>query len=98
MLARRATQEIPVLADFSKLEVPPHELKAAIILFYSLLNEQQRRLYAGQESIRLGRGSDTRLADFLASIPIRLHKDDNSCWIKMSRSAACVEMAPDGNR
>jgi hypothetical protein len=65
MLTRRATQEIPVLADFSKLEVPPHELKAAIVLFYSLLDEQQRRLYAGLESIRLGRGGDTQLADFL---------------------------------
>jgi hypothetical protein len=65
MLARRATQEIPVLADFSKLEIPPNELKAAIVLFYSLLDEQQRRLYAGLESIRLGRGGDTQLADFL---------------------------------
>jgi hypothetical protein len=65
MLSRRATQEIPVLADFSKLEVSPHELKAAIVLFYSLLDEQQRRLYAGLESIRLGRGGDTQLADFL---------------------------------
>jgi hypothetical protein len=65
LLARRVTQEIPVLADFSKLEVPPHELKAAIVLFYSLLDEQQRRLYAGLESIRLGRGGDTQLADFL---------------------------------
>jgi hypothetical protein len=65
MLTRRATEEIPVLADFSKLEVPAHELKAAIVLFYSLLDEQQRRLYAGLESIRLGRGGDTQLADFL---------------------------------
>ncbi|MDT5026431.1 MAG: hypothetical protein QOE61_2857, partial [Micromonosporaceae bacterium] len=27
----------------------PDELKAAIILFYSLLDERQRRLYAGLE-------------------------------------------------
>jgi hypothetical protein len=65
MLARRSTQEIPVLTDFSKLEVHPHELKAAIVLFCSLLDEQQRRLYAGLESIRLGRGGDTELAEFL---------------------------------
>ena len=32
---------------------------------YSLLNEQQRRLYAGLESIKLGRGGDTLLADLL---------------------------------
>jgi hypothetical protein len=47
------------------LEVPPNELKAAIVLFYSLLDEQQRRLYAGLESLRLGHGGDTQLADFL---------------------------------
>jgi hypothetical protein len=40
------------------------ELKAAIILFYSLLDEQQRRWYAGLESLKLGRGGDRRLADF----------------------------------
>ena len=41
------------------------ELKAAILLFYSLLDEQQRRLYAGLESLKLGRGGDRQLADFL---------------------------------
>ena len=44
-------------------ELPP-ELKAAIILFYSLLDEQQRRLYAGLESLKLGHGGDRQLADF----------------------------------
>jgi hypothetical protein len=65
LLERRTTGSIPVLTDSSRLEVPPHELKAAIILFYSLLDEQQRRLYAGLESLRLGRGGDSQLADFL---------------------------------
>lgn len=41
------------------------ELRAAIVLFYSLLDEQQRRLYAGLESQKLGHGGDRRLADFL---------------------------------
>lgn len=36
--------------------------KAAIILFLSSLNEKQRRLYAGVESIRMGRGGDQRIA------------------------------------
>jgi hypothetical protein len=40
------------------------ELKASIILFYSLLDEQQRRLYAGLESLKLGHGGDRQLADF----------------------------------
>jgi len=47
------------------LQVSPDELKAAIILFHGLLDEQQRRLFAGLESIRLGQGGDTLLGDFL---------------------------------
>jgi hypothetical protein len=41
------------------------EVKAAILLFYGLLDDQQRRLFAGLESIRLGYGGDTLLGDFL---------------------------------
>jgi hypothetical protein len=41
------------------------ELRAAIVLFYSLLDEQQRRLYAGLEAYKLGHGGDRRIADFL---------------------------------
>jgi hypothetical protein len=44
-------------------ELPP-ELKAAIILFFSLLDEQQRRLYAGLEAQKLGYGGDRKIADF----------------------------------
>jgi len=47
------------------LEVSEEELQAAILLFSSLLDEQQRRLYAGLESLKLGRGGDRQLADFL---------------------------------
>src|ERR1022692_395795 len=65
-LMRRTAQSVPVVADVSALQVSPDELKTAILLFYSLLDEQQRRLYAGLESIKLGRGGDTLLADFLA--------------------------------
>lgn len=65
LLARHTSQSIPVVTDFSKLEISPNELKAAIVLFYSLLDEQQRRLYAGLESLRLGRGGDSQLAEFL---------------------------------
>ena len=39
------------------------DTKAAIILFLSTLDERQRRLYAGLESLRLGHGGDSRLAD-----------------------------------
>ena len=46
-----------------KPEVLVNELKAVLILFYSILNEKQRRLFAGLESIRMGRGGDTMIAD-----------------------------------
>lgn len=38
------------------------EAKAALVLFVSLLDEKQRRLYAGLESLRLGRGGDSKVA------------------------------------
>ena len=41
------------------------KMRAAIVLFYSLLDEQQRRLYAGLESIARGHGGDQRMADCL---------------------------------
>jgi hypothetical protein len=62
---RQTAQSVPVVADAGALQVSPDELKAAILLFYSLLDEQQRRLYAGLESVKLGHGGDTLLADFL---------------------------------
>lgn len=43
----------------------PDELKAAIILFFSLLDEQQKRLYAGLESLKLGHGGDRKIAELL---------------------------------
>jgi hypothetical protein len=64
-LARRSTQAVPVAIHSADLQASPHELKAAILLFYGLLDEQQRRLFAGLESIRLGHGGDTLLGDFL---------------------------------
>ena len=65
LLTRRNLEAVPTMLDASKLEVSEEELKAAILLFYSLLDEQQRRLYAGLESLKLGRGGDRRLAGFL---------------------------------
>jgi len=42
---------------------PEDELQAAIVLFYSLLDEKQRRLYAGLESLEWGHGGDRRMAE-----------------------------------
>lgn len=65
ILARRSAQAVPVAVHSAALQVSPDELKTAILLFYSLLDEQQRRLFAGLESIRVGHGGDTLLSDFL---------------------------------
>jgi hypothetical protein len=46
-------------------EEVPDELKARVILYFSLLNEKQRRLYAGLESLKLGYGGDRKVAEFL---------------------------------
>jgi len=40
------------------------EARAAVILFFSLLDERQRRLFAGMESMKLGRGGDRILAEW----------------------------------
>jgi hypothetical protein len=64
-LARRSAQAVPLAVHSVALQVSPDELKAAIVLFYGLLDEQQRRLFAGLESIRVGHGGDTLLGDFL---------------------------------
>src|SRR6266481_970445 len=60
--SRPAAPSPPPPVDTSRLEISPDELKAAILLFYSLLDEQQRRLYAGLESFKLGHGGDRQLA------------------------------------
>jgi len=41
---------------------PEDELQASIVLFYGLLDEQQRRLYAGLESLEWGHGGDQQMA------------------------------------
>ena len=65
VLARRSAEAIPLAVRSEALQLSPDELKAAILLFYGLLDEQQRRLFAGVESMRLGHGGDTLLSDFL---------------------------------
>lgn len=41
------------------------EFKAALIIFFSTLDEKQRRLYAGYESLKSGRGGDKCIAEIL---------------------------------
>ena len=41
------------------------EVRAAIVLFYSVLDEKQRRLFAGLESLKRGYGGDLFVAEWL---------------------------------
>ena len=45
------------------------EAKAVVLLFLSTLNERQRRLYAGLESLKLGYGGDSYIADLFGMDP-----------------------------
>lgn len=51
------------------VRVLPDELKAAIVLFYSLLDERQRRLYAGLEAAKIGHGGDSQISSLLGLDP-----------------------------
>lgn len=55
---------VSVTADEGQ-DSPMNQVKAALVLFVSTLSEKQRRLYAGLESMKLGRGGDTLIADLL---------------------------------
>ena len=64
--SRRVREAQPsVSKSIAAQDVLPDELKAAIVLFFSLLDEQQRRLYAALESFKLGYGGDRKMADIL---------------------------------
>ena len=70
LLARRVLQAEPSLTSgLARAEGVSDELKAAIVLFSSLLDERQRRLYAGLESLKLGYGGDQRMAEFIGMDP-----------------------------
>lgn len=66
LLARRVLLAQPgALRPLPQTDIMPEELLAAIVLFFSLLDEKQRRLYAGLESLKTGRGGDARIAELL---------------------------------
>ena len=45
------------------------EAKAVVLLFLSSLDERQRRLYAGLESLKLGYGGDSYIAELFCMDP-----------------------------
>lgn len=61
-----ATRQAQILARQQQTpELPTsltHEQQAGLVLFLSLLDEKQRRLYAGLESLKFGRGGDQAIA------------------------------------
>lgn len=64
-LLLRQTQEEERLLGTAVGGTLPEELKAAIVVFYSVLDERQRRLYAALESLKLGHGGDRKIAGLL---------------------------------
>lgn len=66
LLGRRALLAEPGIAGpLPEAAILSDELRAAIVLFYSLLDEKQRRLYAGLEALKTGHGGDARIAELL---------------------------------
>lgn len=68
--ARKALlQQSPASLIVSNPDLATDEAKALLILFCSMLNEKQRRLYAGLESLKLGHGGDAHIASILGINP-----------------------------
>jgi hypothetical protein len=68
--ARKALlQQTPASLIVTNPDLATDEAKALLILFCSMLNEKQRRLYAGLESLRLGHGGDVHIASLLGMDP-----------------------------
>lgn len=62
---RRQEQWAARQAQGQSLDSQDEEFRAARVLFYSLLDERQRRLYAGLESVKQGHGGDREMAQAL---------------------------------
>lgn len=64
---QRVARQVTLIPEpFGLLQDPAasvtDETRAAVVLFLSALDEKQRRLYAGLESMRIGHGGDRRVA------------------------------------
>lgn len=63
VLARRSRLAEPgPTGPLPEEAIVPDELRAALVLFFGLLDEKQRRLYAGLEALKTGHGGDARIA------------------------------------
>jgi hypothetical protein len=55
--------------DEMRPDILMNELKAALIIFFSTMDEKQRRLYAGYESLKIGHGGDKRISSVVNRRP-----------------------------
>lgn len=62
-------QQSPAALMVANPDLATAEAKALLVLFCSMLNEKQRRLYAGLESLKLGHGGDAHIASILGMDP-----------------------------
>ncbi len=86
--ARRQIESRPAMSrSIIDGEVVPDELRAKIVLYFSLLDEKQRRLYAGLESLKLGHGGDQKVAEFLGL--------DSHTVARGREQLLCGEIEPD---
>ena len=63
LLTRTLPAEQSAFAPLHGPDSDSNEAKAAVVLFMSLLDERQRRLFAGLEALRLGHGGDRAVAE-----------------------------------
>lgn len=59
---RQQHADLPTLMLGPKARLAVEEAKAALLLFWTTLDERQRRLYAGLESAKIGHGGDEHVA------------------------------------
>ena len=62
-------QQSPAALIVANPDLATDEAKALLVLFCSMLDERQRRLYAGLESLKLGHGGDAHIASILGMDP-----------------------------
>jgi hypothetical protein len=77
LLRKNITNEPVLQPNNWRSDLSDHELKAAILLFFAFLDEKQRRLYAGLESLKIGFGGDKMIADLLGIDPHTVAKGRN---------------------
>lgn len=69
IMRKQPAEQGQAFAPMTDRSVESNEAKAALVLFMSLLDEKQRRLFGGLESLRLGWGGDREVAEAIGLDP-----------------------------